>query len=104
MSILVLPSGPVSAGTLVTITATFNSAAGTPTDPTTVTLKYSSGNPGHTTWVYGGTGSIARSGTGVYVVQLDTTGLPGSWVGAWIGTGLCQASESFVFSVSRLPV
>lgn len=103
MSVLV-SAASVSAGTLVTVTATFNSESGVPTDPTTITLKYSSGSPGHTTWVYGGAGTITRSGTGVYVAELDTTGLPGSWVGAFIGTGLCQVAQPFVFSVDRLPV
>lgn len=96
----------VSAGTLVTITATFESETGTATDPTTITLKYAQGRASYpvTTWVYQGAGSITRDGTGVYVAELDTTGLPGTWVGEWIGTGACQVTQSFSFLVQPLPL
>jgi hypothetical protein len=96
----------VSAGTLVTVTATFNSEVGDPTDPSTITLRFAETSPGYvpTVWVYGGAGSITRTSTGIYVAELDTTSLPGTWEGAWIGTGACQVAQPFRFQVTPLPV
>jgi hypothetical protein len=95
-----------NAGTLYTVTATFAEEDGVITDPTTVTLEFSQGRVGYTvnTWIYQGVGSITRSSTGVYVAELDTTDLPGQWVGEWIGTGACQATQPFTFAVTALPL
>lgn len=93
-----------NAGTLVTVTATFTSSTGVPTDPSTITLKYMLQTQTPTVWVYGGAGSISRSSTGVYSANLDTTGLFGVWVGEWIGTGACQVTQDFTFAVKQLPI
>lgn len=92
-------------GTLVTVTASFASETQIQTDPTTVTLKYQPGtHQPAVTWVYGAAGSITRTGTGVYVAELDTTSLPGPWVGEWLGTGACQVTQPFGFTVVALPL
>lgn len=93
-----------NAGTLVTVTATFESTAGVPTDPTTISMRYALQGQPTIVWTYGGAGSISRTGTGVYVAELDTTNLFGTWFGAWIGTGACQVTQPFTFQVGQLGV
>lgn len=98
--------GSCAAGTLFTVTGSFANNAGAATDPTTITLKFSQGASGFpiNQWVYQGAGSISRSGTGVYVAELDTTALPGTWVGVWLGTGADQVTQPFTFTVTALPL
>ena len=93
-----------NAGTLVTVTATFEAISGTPTDPSAISLKYRVVGEAITTWTYLGAGSITRTGTGVYVAELDTTSLAGAWIGEWIGTGACQVTQPFTFMVVPLPI
>lgn len=88
------------AGSLVTSTATFVSAAtGLAADPTTVTLKYRS-PAGLTTIVYPDA-RITRVSTGAYSAELDSTGLPGSWVAEWIGTGAVQAIAAACWTIGQ---
>ena len=97
----------IVAGTLATVTATFNAeGTGEPTDPSTVTLKFSQGAGKYpsTTWVYQGVGSITRSGTGVYVAELDTTDQPGTWTVVWFGTGAVQVVQDAQFPVKANPL
>ena len=98
--------GSCAAGTLFPVVGTFANGAHVATDPTTITLKFSQGQSGFAinTWVYQGVGSITRSSTGVYVAELDTTALPGTWVGEWIGTGTIQVTQPFTFTVTALPL
>lgn len=72
-------------GDTVRITNTF-SVAGTPTDPTTVTLVVTdpSGNT-EGTYTYGGA-TITKSSTGVYYKDL-TVDEVGTWLYRWTGTG-----------------
>ena len=98
MSVLI----SVAAGTLVTVTGTFNSETGTPTDPDTITLKYAQGQSGYpiTTWVYEGAGSITRTGTGVYVAEARYDGTAGN-----MGRGMdrygCMSGRAVVHFHSR---
>jgi len=91
---------PVIAGTAVTTTATFTTAGGTVTDPDTIVLKFQAGGGSTTTWTYGGTGSITKTSTGVYAATLDTTGIAGTWIAEWIGTGACAAVSVAQFQVN----
>ena len=98
--------GTVYAGAGVTINALFALADGTPADPTAVMLTIAQGAVGFTpvTYTYDGTGvAITRSGVGLYAAAIDTTGLPGAWVGQWVGTGVCQVPGPFQFIVRALP-
>ncbi len=92
------------AGTLITVTATFESIAGAPTNPTTVTIKFQPPGAPAVTWVFGGFGSITNPSVGEYVAEIDSTGFPGPWKGDVIGTGACQVAESFAFNIDPLAV
>jgi hypothetical protein len=83
-------------GTVVRATATFTNAAGTATDPDTVTCKHRVGNATATTVVYdGGTSAVKRTGAGVYYIDLNVTAGPARYVVRWEGTGaVITASEA----------
>lgn len=89
-------------GSLVRVSSTFTNISGVATDPTTVTLKYKKGSGSVTTLTYAGAG-ITKSATGVYYVDLDTTGWAGPdtqlWILEWIGTGTVVAIASDSFKV-----
>jgi hypothetical protein len=96
------------AGSLVRQSTTFTDlTTGDPTDPATVELIWEvvpngTGSPGSsTTWTYGGTGSIARDGTGLYHADLDTSSTPGQWQGEWIcPPGAGQTITEWLFFVT----
>jgi hypothetical protein len=73
------------------LTATFNDVTGAPIDYSTVQFSYAIARPGNIeqTLIYssGGSGysTIIKSSTGVYYVQLLTTGLAGLWTYGWQG-------------------
>jgi hypothetical protein len=89
------------AGSLITSTATFANAAGSPADPSTITLKYRAGSGPTVVAVYPAP-AITRVSAGVYQALLDTTGWAGPgdqlWAVQWSGTGLVQAiADSYWF-------
>ena len=90
-------------GSLVRETGTFLNVSGVATDPTTVTFKYKKDAGSTTTLTYAG-GGVTKSSTGVYYVDLDTTGWAGpdtqTWVMEWIGTGTVVAIAGDSFKVS----
>jgi hypothetical protein len=89
------------AGDLITSTATWVSeATGQPTDPTTITLKYLPPGGSVTVIVYPATG-VTRASAGVYVAELDTTGLPGDWIVQWAGTGAVQKVGKSGFTIEQ---
>jgi hypothetical protein len=90
-------------GSLVTSTATFKDVNGNVADPSTITLKYKIGSASTVTVVYPAA-PITRSGTGVYLAELDTTGYAGPdpqlWATEWIGTGAVQAIAADYWQVT----
>lgn len=87
-------------GQVAVVTGTFTSGSAN-VDPTTITFTYTitpsssaAGNPVVITYAGAsipGLGEVARTAQGVYVVELDTTALPGVWTGEWKSTGIGQA-------------
>lgn len=90
-----------TAGQILESSAAF-SAAGSPVDPTTVTFEYAwvateTSTPGTpTTLTYSGSttpapGTVAKTSTGNYEVQVDTTGMADGYViYVWRTTGAGQ--------------
>ncbi len=87
-------------GNLYTSTATFSvTVGGAAVDPTTVEFVYELNNaPGtkvtltYVSATVPAPGIVARTGTGVYVVQVDTTGSSGFLTRYWQSTGTGQAT------------
>lgn len=78
-----------------TLAATFKDAAGTPTDPTAVTLKIKPPSGSVATHVYGSS-SVVRDSAGAYHFVLALTAT-GTWHYRWVGTGtLAAAGEGFL--------
>lgn len=90
-------------GSLVTSTATYANDAGTPTDPTVVTLKYKTGSGATTTVTYP-SAPVVKVSTGVYSAEFDTSGWTGPdnqlWATQWSGTGTVQAIAADYWQVT----
>ena len=80
-----------SEGQVPRITATFKTSSGTLVDPTSVFFRYKVGNGAVTQEAYGG-GIVLKESTGVYYVDIDTTGKPGKWIYRWYSTGTAACS------------
>ena len=73
-------------GTLVKSTVTFSNAAGTVTDPTTVTFKVKAPDGTETPHPYTGSGQPTKDGVGIYSLDVLTSQSGNYFVRA-IGTG-----------------
>ena len=94
-------------GSLVRSTAIFTNAAGSPTDPTTITFKYRAGGGSVTTIVYPAAG-ITKDSQGAYHSDVDTSGWTGPgnqlYTTEWIGTGTVQAPGADYWEVEPLAI
>jgi hypothetical protein len=84
-------------------------AGGTPADPGVVTFLYQIDGGAITTLTYDeahdAPGDIIRDSEGNYYLDLDTTGLAGSWLYVWKGTGGgAQAAGWKTMTVVPLPL
>lgn len=89
-----------TAGQIARITATFIDDTGQVVDPTTVTFWYSpppAGPPVSIEYISAtvpAVGTVARTGPGVYVTWIDTTGLDGIVTYEVVATGIGQTVSS----------
>lgn len=74
-----------SASELATLTNTFNNSAGTPTDPTTISLSITDPTGAVTTYTYAAS-QITKTSTGVYTKDIACS-IDGTWTYEWTGTG-----------------
>lgn len=70
----------------------FRNEAGVLVDPTAVSFIYKIGNASATTRTYGD-GYLLKEGVGIYYIDLDTTGLPGTWHYRYYSTGTYQTTH-----------
>lgn len=91
----------IEQGNVYQTTATFTDEAGSPIDPTTVSLVYAFNGDvtTKTTLLYaGGTtpapGLVVRTAVGVYVGQIDLTHVSGTVQRYWESTGVGQAASA----------
>lgn len=85
-------------GDLARVTALFKNAAGTATDPTAVSFKYTKPSGTTVTLVYLTDAGLVKDSTGNYHVDIDITEA-GWWHNSFIGTGAVQAVEHAEFNV-----
>ena len=86
-------------------TVTFtDEASGAVEDPTSVAFGYRVDGGAITTFVYGQGGSIVRVSQGVYMIEVDSTNLPGTWVWEWQSLGAAQASVSGSLTIVPAPM
>ena len=91
------------AGSLITATATFTSAStGLPADPTTLVVKVQQG--GVTTSYTYPNAYITKVSTGVYSVEIDTTGQAGPGKAEFTGTGAVQAINALSWFTTPAPL
>jgi len=80
------------------LTATFETASGTDTDPTAVLFKFVNPAGTATTYTYGADAELVKSATGVYYVDIDCSAA-GVYRWRFYSTGTGQASEEGWFVV-----
>lgn len=77
----------------------FSNSAGTPTDPTAVSLSWQIGNAAPTVWVYGTDIQVVRDSAGTYRADIPIAAA-GHYFFTWIGTGTVTAVAQGDFIVS----
>jgi hypothetical protein len=77
----------------LTVTATFENAAGTKVDPTTIKADVTTPDGEETTYTYP-SAQWTRTSTGIYVLTLDLDQV-GPWYGRVYSTGTGKDSEPF---------
>lgn len=82
-------------GKKVRLTGTFTTSAGVAQDPTTVKVAVETPSGTTTTYTYGTDAGVIKSGTGVYYIDVDTTGEPGVWYYRWYATGTGQTATTY---------
>ena len=95
-------------GNLIDCSVVFKTAAGTATDPSTVTFVWNCGASGPTTYAYAGSstpgaGTVWRTGTGAFTARFDTTGLAGTVNMSFEGSGTLQAVGVLVANIAANP-
>ena len=79
-------------------TCTFANAAGTATDPTAITCHVEKPSGTVVSHTYPTSTALSKSGTGVYLIDITTTGA-GAYEIRFTGTGGVVASQETYFSV-----
>ena len=88
-------------GQLVRITANFKTLTGSLLDPTVVQFKrYRVADADLVTYTYG-SGTLLRTSTGIYYVDLDTTALSGQYNWQFLATGTGQNMQQGSFYVQQ---
>ncbi len=86
-------------GANVRFTATYEDAAGTDMDPTTVAVTVQTPELVETRYVYGSDSSPVRSATGIYYIDVSL-GTSGWWHVRWSATGTGQTARDTAVYVS----
>jgi hypothetical protein len=71
-------------------------------NPTNVAFGYRVDGGAITTLIYGTGTDIVKNSLGNFHVDIDTTGLAGTWVWEWQSTGVGQASTSGAITVTSI--
>lgn len=91
-------------GDLIRVTGTFKNDAGANADPTTVAFKVKNPAGTVTTYAYPVDGSLIKSATGIYYVDVDTSSADGQWMYRWEATGSGQAAtEGWFYAKTEFP-
>lgn len=90
--------GVYQLGTAVTITETFT-VAGSPTNPTNVTITVQDPSGTDTSYVWGIDAELTNPSTGVFVLQLSPPGIPGKYIYTVVGTGAVEATGTGDFTI-----
>jgi len=80
-------------GQIVTVQGIFKNTAGVLTDPSVVKLTVVTPNEVSVDYTYLSGAQIAKTSTGIYTSDLDTTGKRGAWIYTWWSTGANQADS-----------
>ena len=98
-----------SEGTVVRFSASFkDDSTNSPVNPSQVAFAYrvNGGAPTQALYVSGNEdpGTIVNDAVGSFHIDIDSTGLDGSWTFLWDSKGFGQASKSGAITVSKTPM
>jgi hypothetical protein len=98
-----------TAGTIIRFKATYTDLnSGNPIDPTEIAFAYTINGGTAVQTIYSpfdnSIGTIIRSAQGSYYIDIDSTGLPGSWTFEWVSKGAGQVAETGAVVVSPDPI
>lgn len=81
-------------GRLVRLVGNFTTAAGAYQDPSMVRVVIETPTGVQTSYTYNVGLNVVKDSTGVYHVDIDTTGHPGVWLYRWYSTGTGQTATT----------
>lgn len=89
-------------GTNIRVTATFEDAAGTDLDPTTVAVTLQTPEYNETLYTYSSDAALVKSATGIYYIDVSADS-SGWWAARWraTGTGATAFEHHFYISPSE---
>lgn len=88
----------ILAGNVVQVYNKFKDKHGTLINPTAVEVTIRYPDLSETTFVYGVDAEVVRESTGVYYINIDTTGLAGDFDAKWVSTGVGQGVSQTSFT------
>ena len=88
----------IDRGDTKTVQATFKNAAGSVTDPTTITVYLRHPDKTETSYVYLTNGEVTKSSTGVFLFTYRVT-KGGTYYGAFVGTGTLESAGRWQWDV-----
>ncbi len=80
-------------GQVVTVQGTYKNTSLVLADPSVVLLTVKTPDETETTYTYLSGAQIAKTSTGIYTSDLDTTSKRGLWIYTWWSTGSIQADS-----------
>jgi hypothetical protein len=86
-------------GDVVRCRGEFRDVNGTLADPAVIKFRFTSPGADVVEYVYLTDDELTKVSTGIYLVELDTTGKPGTWHYRFFSTGNGQAAEQSQFHV-----
>jgi hypothetical protein len=91
-------------GNVVQVYAKFKDKHNALIDPTTVSVKIRTPAGVDTTYTYGVNPEVLKESTGVYYININTTGQTGTWFAKWTSTGTGQGVGQTNFTVEATDI
>ncbi len=94
----------VLAGSVVQFYYKIKDKHGTLIDPSSLNVKIRNPSLVDTTYTYGVHAQVVRESTGIYYINIDTTGTTGTWRAKWTSTGTGQgvAETSLIVDATQI--
>ena len=91
-------------GNVVQVYAKFKDKHGTLIDPSSLNVKIKKPDLTEATYTYGIAVQVVKESTGIYYINIDTTGQTGTWYAKWTSTGTGQGVAQTSFTVNATEI